>query len=123
MLVDRELDYHIEAESIYIKGGSLKVGNASHPFTRKFTIQINGNRHQNDFKITDIIKGEKLFVVTGTLALYGLQPGTVFTHLTKTAAKGSKVIYVGGRNDWKVGEYLSISPSFSNYAEGEEVKI
>ena len=43
-------DVTIQADNIWIKGGSLKAGNSTSHFTHKLVIQLNGNK--NDLGIT-----------------------------------------------------------------------
>lgn len=62
-------------------------------------------------------------VITGGLSLYGVKPSTQMTYLTQTALQGSRTIYVAASSDWKVGDELSLSPSFTNQSEYEKVKI
>ena len=80
-------------------------------------IQINGNRTDNGFYIDPIVAGNKYFVITGSLNLNGIAPTTVSTVLTKTAFKGDRVINVDANFDWKTGDTLVLSPSFSNSTE------
>lgn len=55
----------IEAESIWIRAGSLTVGNSSTPYNGTCTIQINGNKEDAGYVFSDEIVGNKQFVVNG----------------------------------------------------------
>ena len=61
--------------------------------------------------------------VTGRLDLYGNSPGTVWTRLTETALAGSTTIKVQRSNDWKVGDWLVLGPSYNQFSEKEYVQI
>ena len=53
-------------------------------------------------------------VVTGSLALYGIKPSAHMTYLKQGSFKEQKIIYPGSTSGWKVGDSLSLSPSFSD---------
>ena len=81
----------------------------------KFTIQINGNRHDAGHIVDPLLAANKFMVVSGQLSLYGVAPATVSTYLTQTAAKNSSTLFVASSTDWAVGDTLVISPSFSTF--------
>ena len=85
---------NITANSIFIRSGNLTVGSKSKPFTHKFTIQVNGNKDDAGFVIDPLVGGNKFFVVTGILDLYGVAPKSVITPLKQTAASGTKTLFV-----------------------------
>jgi len=107
----------LTANSIHIRLGNITAGNPTTNFYRNFVIQINGNKADNGYYIDPIVAGNKYFVITGSLNLNGVAPTTVTTVLTKTAFIGDKVINVAASIDWKIGDTLVLSPSFSNSKE------
>lgn len=123
LVVDDSIDINITAKVVHIRAGSLNVGSAGSPYTHNFTIQINGKKQDSIYYVDPLLAGNKLFIVTGSLALYGTKPGAIYTELTQTALHNSNTIYVASSNGWKVGDYLALYPSFSNAEEYEEVQI
>lgn len=91
-VIIQDVDRNITCDSIWIRAGSLSAGNASVPFQSKLTIQINGNKNDPGYVFDDSLVGNKIFVVTGKLNLYGVAPATVSTKLTKIALKGDTSI-------------------------------
>lgn len=73
--------------------------------------------------IDPLLTGNKLFVVTGGLNLYGSPPSTVIATLTETVFKGSNTIKVDSYTDWKAGDMITLAPSFSLYSEYETATI
>ena len=71
---------------------------------------------------TEIV-GNKEFVVTGKLHLYGQAPSTVWTKLVEFAHVGDTTIKVGSVAGWNVGDELVIGPSFSSPSQHEKVTI
>ena len=114
LVVEDVNDVNITAESVFIRGGSLTVGNSSSPFTHKFTIQVNGDAMSKYEDVDALVSANKFLVVTGSLVMYGVKPTTTSTYLKQSATKGEKVIYPGASSGWKVGDKLSLSPSFAN---------
>ena len=119
LVVQDTSDINITARSVFIRSGSLHVGNSSHPFTHQFTIQINGGLYDSEDYIDPLLNLNKYLVVTGSLALYGVKPASQITYLKQGALKGDDKIHPGSSSGWKVGDKLSLSPSFSNYNEYE----
>lgn len=123
LVVDDSININITAKIVHIRAGSLTVGEPGTPFIHNFTIQINGNQLDPNYYLDPLLSGNKLFIVTGSLALYGNKPSTVYTELTQTALKRATQIYVAAQSGWKIGDSLALYPSFSNPEEYEEVKI
>ena len=113
----------LTANSINVRLGSITAGNPTTSFYHNFTIQINGNKADTNTTIDRNLQANKFFVVTGSLNLYGISPTTVSTVLTKTANIGDTSINVAASIDWRVGDTLVLSPSFSNATEYETVYI
>ena len=88
LVVDDSIDVNLTANSIWIRAGSLTVGNSTNPFTHKFDIQINGNSLSPADSIDPLVTVNKYLVVTGSLALYGAKPSSTVTYLKQTANKG-----------------------------------
>ena len=106
-------DVTIEANNIWVKG-KLRAGTSSSPFPNKLTIKIYGKKDDRGMVIDPFETGNKLITVTGTLALYGQAPSTVWTKLKSSAMKDASQITVDYAYGWKVGDKLVIGPSFSD---------
>lgn len=117
LIADDSRDVNITANFIHIRAGNLTAGSSSNPFLRKLTIQINGNKTTTTFVVDKELTANKLFVVTGSLNLFGNAPNTVSTYLTKTATQGSSTLFVGSSDSWIPGDTLVLSPSFATYSE------
>jgi hypothetical protein len=116
------VDITIEAENIWIKGGSLKAGKDT-PFAKKLTIRLLGAQNATGFTVSPDLTGNKMFVNTGRLELIGVPPTTTWTRLTAFANKGATTLKVASTTGWKAGDQLGISPSFSTFSEYEKVTI
>ncbi len=117
LFADDTRDVNLTANAIHIRNGNITAGNPTTNFYRNFVIQINGYKTDNGFYIDPILAGNKYFVITGSLNLNGFAPTTVTTVLTKTAFRGDTVINVAASIDWRIGDTLVLSPSFSNSTE------
>ncbi len=104
IIIQDSQNINITAENIWIKGGSIKAGNAQTPFTHNLTFQLNGDKNLSGITISPDLVGNKLFVVTGRLELYGVAPETVWTRLTAFADKGATSISVSSTTGWKVDD-------------------
>jgi hypothetical protein len=67
--------------------------------------------------------GNKIFVVTGTLSLYGVSPTDISANLTASAFKGDTSLTVDTANGWAIGDEIVIAPSFSSSRQYERVTI
>ena len=61
------IDIAIEAENIWIKGGSFKAGTTQYPFPKKLTIRLLGVQNATGFTVSPDLTGNKMLVNTGTL--------------------------------------------------------
>ena len=114
IIIEDTLNLKIIANNIWIKGGSIKAGNSSVPFSNhSLTFQINGKKNDSGFTVDPLLTGNKMFVVTGLLYLYGNHPATTSAILTSYAVKGSTTINVTSTSGWKVGDEIGIAPSFN----------
>lgn len=95
----------------------MMAGSTEKPFTHKLKIQLNGNQMATGFTVSPDLTGNKMFVVTGRLELYGVAPTSIWTRLTAFADKGATSITVANAAGWKVGDEISIAPSFNNPRE------
>jgi hypothetical protein len=64
--------------------------------------------------IDPLVVGNKMFVVTGSLLLYGVVPGTTWTKLSAIARAGDTSITVLATSGWAVGDVISIGASFGH---------
>lgn len=101
----------------------MKAGEAGAAFTHSLKIQLNGNQNATGFTVSPQLTGNKMFVVTGRLELYGTAPSTVWTTMTTFANAGATSITVSNSTGWKVGDEIGIAPSFMAPKEFEKVTI
>lgn len=94
----------IIAQNIWIKGGSLKAGTSSTPFTHQLKIQLNGVQNATGFTVSPDLTGNKMLVNTGRLQLYANPPSTVWTKMTAFADIGATSIKVASATGWNVGD-------------------
>ena len=104
IIPDTHLNAHLIAESIWIHAGSLKAGSSSEPFPGTVIIEITGDKRDPGYVFSPELVGNKEFVVTGSLHLYGKAPSTVWTRLTDFAHAGDTTINVASANGWEVGD-------------------
>lgn len=97
-------DIKIVAQNIWIKGGSLKAGLKSTPFTHNLTIEMTGDKSGTGFTVSPDLTGNKMFVVTGRLELFGAAPSSIWTRMTAFADAGATSITVASAAGWKVGD-------------------
>jgi len=116
-------DRNIECQGIWIRAGSLQAGSAATPFTHNLNIQINGFKNDSGYVFDDSLEGNKIFVVTGILSLYGISPSTVSTNLVASAFPGDTSLIVDSTSGWALGDEIVIAPSFSSSREYERVQI
>jgi len=115
LIADDSRDVTIIANFIHIRAGNFTAGTSSTPFMHKLTFKLNGQKTSNVFTVDPILSANKLFVVSGSLNLYGNAPSSVSTVLTQNALKGSSTLFVSDSTDWIAGDTLVLSPSFSTY--------
>ncbi len=89
---------------IWIRAGSITAGSSTIPFVNNLTIQINGNKNSSGFAVDPNLAGSKMFVVTGSLNLFGISPSTISAKLTATALKGATTISVSDKSGWNIGD-------------------
>lgn len=118
-----ERDTVIMAKSIWLRSGSFRAGNSTNPFGYKLDFIINGTSSDLPWAISPTYSGNKFFLVTGKLYLYGQPVGLTRSRLTQAAQSGSTLIKVEDASTWTVGDTLAMTPSFSNHTEYEKVKI
>lgn len=123
VIIPNGADRNITCQSIWIRAGSLTAGSASAPFTSNLHIQLNGQKRDAGYVFDPSLVGNKIFVVTGKLNLYGVAPATVAAKLTKIANAGDTSITVDANSGWNIGDEIVIAPSFFNSREYERVTI
>lgn len=88
MIIEDIEDRNITCQGIWIRAGSITAGSSSKPFTHKINIQINGKKNDSGYVFDPSLEGNKIFVITGKLNLYGTIPATTFTKLMVSANIG-----------------------------------
>lgn len=104
VIIPNGADRNITCQSIWIRAGSLTAGSAAAPFTNNLNIQINGKKLDPGYVFDAALVGNKLFVVTGKLTLYGVTPATTSAKLTAIASKGTTSITVDAVSGWNIGD-------------------
>lgn len=102
--IDDTLNLTISANNIWIKGGSLNAGSSSAPLNHSLTITLNGNKEDVGLTVDPGLTGNKMFVVTGELYLYGKAPATTWSVLTAMAPRGATSITVSSASGWAAGD-------------------
>ena len=70
LIVPDDNDYTIEADSIWVRG-KLTAGSPESPFQHKLNFILKGNSYSDDLQIDQSEMGNKYFLVTGEVHLYG----------------------------------------------------
>ena len=117
VIIEDKEDRNITCSGMWIRAGSITAGSSTTPFTHKLTFQINGLKDDGGWTFDPALQGNKIFVVTGVLALYGSFPASVQAKLTASAFAGDTTITVDNPSGWAVGDTLVITPSFSASTE------
>lgn len=91
---------HIKARNIWIWSGSIKAGTSTTPYPGELIFEIIGNKTDRSFVIDPQLAGNKMFVVTGNLELYGTVPATTWTRLTSMARPNDTSITVLSTAGW-----------------------
>lgn len=123
VFADDTRNVNITARSIFIRAGSITAGSSSNPFKHMFTIQLIGSQLEDGWYIDPVIYGNKYLVVTGSLNLYGTYPTNTRSTLTQSVFTGDTSITVANSSQWKIGDSLVLSPSYSKAYEYELVTI
>lgn len=116
---------HLKAKGIWIKAGELETEKDSDLgyYPGQLTFELLGSNGDRGYTFTPDLGGNKIFVNTGILKLYGNAPATQWTRLKQIAHAGDTQIVVGSASGWAVGDRIALGPSYSNYLEHEEVEI
>ena len=112
VIIEDRQDRNITCEGIWIRAGSIVAGSASDPFTHQLTFQLNGQKNHPGFTFDPFLQGSKIFVITGSLKLYGTSPSTIHTKLVESISKGASSITVEVCGGWEVNDTIVIAPSY-----------
>lgn len=123
VIVPDTSDRTIECKAIWIRAGTLIAGSAATPFTHNLIIQLDGLKNDPGYVFDAALGGNKIFVVTGNLSLYGVSPATVSANLTASAFPGDTSFTVDSAIGWAIGDEIVIAPSFSSSREYERLTI
>ena len=76
------------------------------PFEHKLTIELTGEKNHHGYVFDPALVGNKIFVVTGKLHLYGATPNVITSRLTSIARAGDTQITLSHsvEGDWAVGD-------------------
>jgi hypothetical protein len=67
LIFDRTRDNKLEAHYIWVKMGTIKIGEPDIPFTRKADIILHGSKNDKYLVIDGEASGNKMLAVTGGL--------------------------------------------------------
>ena len=124
--IEDSMDHVIQADLIYINGGSLIAGSELNPFLHKLTIILNGNLSTTEFNVNDGASppiGAKAIGVFGQLILISRVPDVTWTFLAQTAEASSSTIQVEDSVDWQQDDYIVITSTSYDAFESEVRKI
>jgi len=117
LVADDTRDVVVTANFIHIRAGNFTAGSTVNPFLHKLTFKVTGLKTSPQFTVDPVLAANKLFVVTGSLNLFGNAPNTVSTYLTQTALQGTGTLTVASFEGWAVGDTIVLSPSFAAYSQ------
>ena len=105
----------IQANGIWIRAGSFETvkDTTTGFYPGKLTFILTGSKTDHGWAFSPALAGNKIFVNTGVLKLYGPAPATTWTKLKAIARVGATTIQVVSVTGWAVGDELAISPSYS----------
>jgi hypothetical protein len=90
----------------------VQVGNATNPFTRSATIQLNGVRTSPTTVVDNsYFLGNKVLAVFGRVSLAGVPRAVTWTRLSATAPAGSTSITLDQPVDWRAGDEIVLTPT------------
>ena len=118
-------DVTITAKSIWIRAGELETEKDPDLgyFPGTLTFKLMGEKRDMGYAFTPSLAGNKYFLNTGILKLYGQTPATTWTRLKATAHATDTSITVGSTSGWSIGDQIVIGPTYSNADEHEVVTI
>lgn len=80
----------LRAKNIWVRQGSITIGNLSAPYIGKAAIELNSNPNDPDLIIDPFIDAiNNVLVVTGALTIYAPNNITVWTRLSSYASAGA----------------------------------
>jgi len=102
-------DRYLRTYNLWVRSGSLEIGNETNPFEANARITLLGDNTENYWAFHRSIEaGNKNFVVTGKALLYG-QPRDLTSRLRETLIAGGRTTKVEAGLDWKAGERIAIA--------------
>lgn len=121
--IDETQDFSLSAADIFVRLGTFSIGTADKPYEKTATFTLTGGIQDPGVTVDSNLVVQNGIVNTGKINFYGAAPNTTSTRLTATAFRGAKSITVLKANGWKVGDKITLSPTFSNFSETETVTI
>ena len=90
----------LKTHNLWVRAGYLQIGNETHPFPDKATIELQGDNTENFFAFTRAIEaGNKNLVITSDVSMVGL-PRNSRTRLQSTIYRGLDQFLVAPGLDW-----------------------
>lgn len=110
----------LDANYIFINGGSFQIGTPAHPFQNVFTLTLHGRRSS---PMMPIYGNKVLAVHNGVLDMHGIPRSVTWTSLVNTVLPGATTLKVQVATDWKVGESIVVAATSFEHTEAEQRTI
>lgn len=115
----RNIPITFEAKNIEIsQSGAFIVGNATHPFTSAFTLNLNGANTSETQTVSGVTL-PKSIIVAGRMEFNGVPPRTVWTRLASRLSSSSLTFKVDSGLDWAATHQVAVGPTGFDRTEGE----
>lgn len=117
LIVQNLLDSQIlKAKRVYISAtGELLVGEEANIFTKKFTIQLFGQKSDPQTVLSAFIEPtNKSIVNSGKFLVYSTAPQTQYAKLSEDAKIGDSSILLTQTPDWKIDDEIAIASTSQN---------
>lgn len=120
LIVSPDVDVHLQATYVMIRGGHLLCGTETNPHPRKFKITLYGDALTPEIPMF----GSKVLALRmGRLDLHGMRRRPSFTKLHATAGPGATRVQLQGEVNWRVGDSIVIAPTSFYKERAEERRV
>ena len=116
LIVDDVSGITIDANYIFISGGTMQIGTEDAPFENEITVTLHGNRKSKALPMY----GNKFIAIRGGLLdIHGVAKTPSWTTLASTAFAGSSTLSLSQAVNWLPGDSVVIASSSYEYDEAE----
>jgi hypothetical protein len=119
-----DIDVHLRAKKILIRGGELQVGTKEKPYLKNGQITLHGGKDDPTIAIVDqgVEAGNKIIANLGKLTMHGKKRAFKMTRLLKEAKKGENIIHVAPGLDLVQGDRIAlVATSFDHLANEDHL--